>query len=323
MNNELILACDLGGTNLRMAAVNAAGEILHFVKTATPKTEHPAEIVRLIVESAAECRAAVKHLGAVQALAAAVPATINAAEGITLKSPNIPALDGFFFSAAVSNALNLPVILENDANAAAIGEHAFGAAKNFQNAVIVTLGTGVGGGIIINGNLLRGINGTAGEIGHICVEPAGAPCGCGSVGCVEQYASATAIVRLTRESANQYPNSVLRNKTPMTSFDVCRAGIAGDELALDVFRRMGFYLGAALADLVNVLNPEVIVIGGGASAAWDLFVHHTREQIRRHAFREPAETVKIVRASLGNDIAGILGAGKLAFDRIRASSSNL
>ena len=302
-----------------MAAVDVEGKILHFIGADTPKTPNPAEIVRLIVETADRCRAAVKHSGAVRALAAAVPATINAAEGITLKSPNIPALDNFGFSSAVSNELKLPVILENDANSAAVGEHAFGAAKGFQNAVIVTLGTGVGGGLIINGSILRGINGTAGEIGHICVEPFGAPCGCGSVGCVEQYASATAIVRLARESADQYQNSLLRNKTPMTSFDVYQAGIGGDELALEVFRRMGFYLGAALADLVNVLNPEVIVIGGGASAAWDLFIHHTRQQIRRHAFREPAKTVRIVRASLGDNTAGILGASKLAFDRITAS----
>ncbi len=320
MKNKMILACDLGGTNLRMAVVDAEGKILRLLKVETPKTERAAEVVRAIVEAANDCRAAVRHLGEVRVLAAAVPATINAAEGIILKSPNIPALNKFHFSTAVSNELNLPVVLENDANAAAIGEQAFGAAKGFQNAVVVTLGTGVGGGIIVNGGILRGVDGTAGEIGHICVVPFGAPCGCGSVGCVEQYASATAIVRLARELINQYPNSILRNKIRLTSTDVYQAGIAGDELALEVFRQMGFYLGAALADLVNILNPEVIVIGGGASAAWDLFIGHVREQIRRHAFREPAETVKIVRAALGDDAAGILGASKTAFDWLTARS---
>ena len=323
MKNKMILACDLGGTNLRMAAVDEAGKILHLVKVDTPKTERADEIVRAVVETADQCRAAVRRFGEVQMLAAAVPATINAAEGFILKSPNIPALDGFHFSAAVSERLRLPVILENDANAAAIGEQTFGAAKGFQTAVIVTLGTGVGGGIIVHGKLLRGIDGTAGEIGHICVERQGAPCGCGSFGCVEQYASATAIVRLTRELARRYPNSVWQDKSPLTSTDVYRAGIEGDDLALEVFRQMGSYLGAALADLVNILNPEVIVIGGGASAAWDLFIGHVREQIRHHAFREPAETVKIVRASLGDDAAGILGASKMAFDWLTARSEKL
>lgn len=299
-----------------MAAVNAEGKILHFFKVDTPKTDRAAEIVQAVVETANHCLTAVKHLGKVRALAAAVPATINVAEGIILKAPNIPALDSFRFSSIVSNELNLPVILENDAIAAAIGEQFFGAAKGFQNAIVVTLGTGVGGGIIINGNILRGIDGTAGEIGHICVEQFGALCGCGSYGCVEQYSSATAIVRLAREQANQYPNSVLKDKPELSSFDVYQAGIEGDELALEVFRQMGFYLGSALADLVNVLNPEVIVIGGGASAAWDLFIHHVRQQIRQHAFKEPAERVEIVRASISDDAAGILGAGKLAFDSI-------
>lgn len=321
MNDEIALACDLGGTNLRMAAVTADGKILHFLKIATPKAKRADEIVRAIVEAAARCRSAVEPRGAVTALTAAVPATINAAKGIIRKSPNIPVLDEFRFSAAVSNELNLPVILENDANAAAIGEQTFGAARGFQNAVVVTLGTGVGGGIIIDGDILRGIDGTAGEIGHICVEQFGARCGCGSRGCVEQYASASAITRLARELANQYPNSVLPHKPELTSSDVYRAGVEGDRLALEVFRRMGFYLGAALADLVNILNPEVIVIGGGASAAWDLFAPHTRRQISRHAFREPAARVKIVRACLGDD-AGILGAGKLAFDWIAASRTN-
>ena len=167
----------------------------------------------------------------------------------------------------------------------------------------------------INGAVLRGIDGTAAEIGHICVEPFGAPCGCGSRGCVEQYSSATAIVRLKKELEPQYPSSALVNKPKLTSADVYEAGVAGDELALEVFRQMGFYLGIALADLVNVLNPEVIVIGGGAAAGWDLFIHHVEDQIKARAFREPAERVKLVRAMLGDD-AGILGAARLAFDRL-------
>jgi glucokinase len=157
------------------------------------------------------------------------------------------------------------------------------------------------------------VDGTAGEIGHICVEPLGEPCGCGSRGCVEQYSSATAIVRLTRELENLYPKSVLLNKSRLTSLDVFDAGKQGDELALEIFRKMGFYLGIALADLVNVLNPEIIVIGGGASAGWDLFIGHVQDQITKRAFDEPAKRAKLVRAQLGDD-AGILGAAKLAFD---------
>lgn len=310
---EIVLAADLGGTNLRMAAVDRDGKILHRTKHNTPKSDRADEIVSAIVEAASECLQAVKKKGWIKAFGAAVPATLNAPEGIILKAPNLPALDGFRFSATVSDELNLPVVLENDANAAAIGENWLGASKGFANSICVTLGTGVGGGIILNGNILRGVDGTAGEIGHICVEPLGEPCGCGSRGCVEQYSSATAVVRLTRELENQYPKSILQNKTRLTSLDVYEAGKTGDELALEVFRKMGFYLGIALADLVNVLNPEIIVIGGGAAAGWDLFIGHIQDQIRKRAFDEPAARAKLVRAELGDD-AGILGAAKLAFD---------
>jgi glucokinase len=311
--DKIVLATDLGGTNLRLAAIKDDGKILYRTKYATPKTERADEIVGAIMQAAEECRDAVGKVGEITAIGLAVPATINAAEGIIMKAPNVPALDGFRLSATLTNELNLPVVLENDANAAAIGENWLGAAKGFQNSICVTLGTGVGGGIVLNGGILRGIDGTAGEIGHICVEPSGAPCGCGSRGCVEQYSSATAISRLTLELESHYPKSSLQNKLRATALDVYQAGKTGDELALEVFRQVGFYLGIALADLVNVLNPEVIVIGGGVSAGWDLFIHHVQAQIRNRSFREPAERAKLIRAKLGDD-AGILGVAKLALD---------
>lgn len=310
---EIVLAADLGGTNLRMAAVDREGRILHRTKHDTPKSERADEIVTAITEASNECLKAVRKKGWIKAFGAAVPATLNSPEGIILKAPNLPALDGFRFSATVSDELNLPVVLENDANAAAIGENWLGAARGVQNSICVTLGTGVGGGIIIDGRILRGVDGTAGEIGHICVEPLGEPCGCGSRGCVEQYSSATAIVRLTRELENQYPKSVLLSRPRLTALDVFEAGKSGDELALEVFRKMGFYLGIALADLINVLNPEIIVIGGGAAAGWELFIGHVQDQINKRAFDEPAKRARLVRAEVGDD-AGILGAAKLAFD---------
>lgn len=310
---EIVLAADLGGTNLRMAAVDSEGRILFRVKHDTPKSERAEAVVSAIAEAAAICLKGVKKKGWIKAFSAAVPATVNAGDGVILKAPNLPSLDGFRFSAMISDELNLPVFLENDANAAAIGENWLGAAKGFANSICVTLGTGVGGGIILDGKILRGVDGTAGEIGHICVEPLGAPCGCGSRGCVEQYSSATAIVRMTRELENQYPKTTLHNRLRLTALDVFEAGNEGDELALEVFRRMGAYLGIALAGLVNVLNPEVIVIGGGASAGWELFVGHVQDQIRKRAFSEPAERAKLIRAELGDD-AGILGAAKLAFE---------
>jgi glucokinase len=308
--NEIVFAADLGGTNLRMAAVNRDGKILYRTKRETPRAERADEIVSAMVEAASECR---QNVGEAKAIGIAVPSGVDYANGLIIKAPNVPCLDGFRMSAALSNEMNLPVALENDANAAAIGEHTFGAAKGFQSAIAVTLGTGVGGGIIIDGKILRGIDGMAGEIGHICVEPFGASCNCGGRGCVEQYASATAIVRQTQELENQYPKSILHNKSRLTSANIYDAGVKGDELALEVFRRVGFYLGIALSGLINCLNPEVITIGGGASGGWDLFINHVSDQVNQRSYRVSAERAKIVKAVCGDD-AGILGVAKLAFE---------
>lgn len=312
---KVVLAADLGGTNLRMAAIDRDGKILYRARRETPRAESAAEIVSVISEAARECLQNVEEK--VSIIAAAVPAIIDFEKGITLKLPNIPALNNFHLSAALENELGLPCILENDANAAAVGENWLGASKDFKNSILVTLGTGVGGGIIIDGKILRGTDGTAGEIGHICVEPCGALCGCGARGCVEQYASATAILRLAGELAVQFPESKLSKKAVLSSMEIYEAGLQNDALALEIFRRQGFYLGIVLAGLINVLNPEIVVIGGGAAAGWDLFVPEMLSQIRGRAYREPSERAKIVRAALGDD-AGILGASRLAFQSLSA-----
>lgn len=312
---KIVLAADLGGTNLRMAAIDAGGSILYRTKRATPRAERAEEIVRAIVQSAEECRQAIQKKGIPKLVAVAIPAIVSVERGIVLEAPNLSSLNGVLISDVLENQLSLPCILENDANAAASGENWLGASKGYKNSIMVTLGTGVGGGIIIEGKILRGADGTAGEIGHLCVEPFGAACGCGSRGCLEQYASATAVVRLTRELGKQYPKSNLLGKNHLTSLDIYEAGQLGDDLAVEAFRQQGFYLGVALAGLINLLNPEVIVIGGGASAGWKLFMPHVIEQIRQRAYREPARRAQIVPALCGDD-AGMLGAAKLAFDNL-------
>lgn len=316
MTDKIVLACDLGGTNLRMAAINHSGKILYQTKRQTPRSDRADEIMLSIVETARDCMEKLEgNTAEVSAIAAAVPAAINVDKGLILKAPNLPCLDGFRMVAALESELNIKAFLENDANSAAVGESWMGATKGFQNSIVVTLGTGVGGGIIIDGRVLRGVDGTAGEVGHICVEPFGAPCGCGGRGCVEQYASATALVRQVQELASQYPTSALPEQIRLTAKDIYEAGRTGDELALEVFRRMGFYLGIALAGLINVLNPEVIAIGGGASAGWDLFMPHLLEQVEERSYREPRIRAKFARAVLGDD-AGIVGAAKLGFEML-------
>lgn len=314
MGKEIVLAADLGGTNLRVAAIDHQGTILYRTRRETPRGESVNEIVQAIVESANECRENCVDLDQLKMLCVGIPATVNVDEGIIITAPNLPELNNFKMVAALEKELSIKAILENDANAAAVGENWRGASKGFADSILVTLGTGVGGGIIIGGKILRGAGGMAGEIGHICVESFGAPCPCGSRGCVEQYSSASAIVRIAKELAAQYPDSILNNNAQLKASEIFYAGINGDHLALEVFRQMGFYLGVALTNLINILNPEVIVIGGGASAGWKLFFPHTRETIRQKAFGGISERVKLVRGQLGDD-AGILGAAKIALSK--------
>jgi glucokinase len=313
-DKNLIFAADLGGTHLRAATVDERGAIHFRSKQNTPHGTDPNEIVEAVVHAVHEYR---NDLGdesdGLKAISLVVPGTVNVEDGSVVKAPNLPCLDGFPLAAALTNELGLPAILENDANAAAVGEMWQGAAQGCRTIICVTLGTGVGGGIILDGELWRGVDGAAAEIGHMCVDPfGGVACTCGSRGCLEVFASATAIVRMTREASPRYPESVLHASRNLTSESIFDAGLQGDELALEIFRRMGVYLGIGLANLINILNPEMIVIAGGVVNAWDLFEKHMLHEVEERAFPLLAARVKIVRAKCGDD-AGLLGAARLGF----------
>lgn len=313
---KYFLAADLGGTNLRLAVISDGGEIVHRSKEPTPSNGDRQQLIDAILRAATSCISGVSNRLGVAAFGVAVPATVNSCEGVALRSPQLPQLNEFGFADHFSKELGIPVVLENDASAAAIGEHRFGASKGVRNCIHVTLGTGVGGGLIIEGELYRGVDGTAGEIGHVAVEPDGYPCGCGSNGCLEQYASAMGIRRHLSDLSSRFPASPLSGAGDATPLMVFEHGTKGDELSIEVFRIFGTYLGIALGGLVNVLNPEAIVLGGGVSAGWDLFIEHTRAEIHRRAFRHPAERARLMRSELGDD-AGIIGAAFLASESVK------
>lgn len=283
-----------------MAAVDDAGNVLRLVRRSTPHGVTPQQLTDQFAEMADECRAAAsREFGAI---GIGVPANVTSS-GILHHLPNLPTLEGADLGSLVSRRLGIPAVLENDATAAAIGEAWLGASKDIADFILLTLGTGVGGGVFVNGVPLRGPDGGAGKLGHICVEPDGHPCGCGSNGCLEQYASATALVRLASEGGLAVADS----------HELFARWQAGDAIARSVFDSMARHLGITLGGLVNTFNPEMIVIGGGASAGWDAFVEPLTKEIAYRAFAEPAERVKLVRTALDDD-AGILGAAKSALD---------
>lgn len=317
-DDDLICAVDLGGTNLRAANIDSAGRIRDRVRNPTPKTSQAEEVVALVAAAVRACEAAAVQRGAqIKSVSVVVPGTVLIETGLVVNAPNLKALQGYKLGPALAKALGRSALLENDANAATLGEMWQGAARGCQTILCLTLGTGVGGGIVLEGKLWRGADGTAGELGHVSVEPfGGVECKCGNTGCLEVYASATAIVRMTRAKLAQHSGSSLHliADSELTSAKIYDAAMAGDELSLEVFRAAGVYLGIAMANYINIFNPEMIVIGGGVSAAWELFAESARAETLRRAFQVPAQRCRIVRAECGDD-AGLIGAAWLALEK--------
>ncbi len=307
---KLALAADLGGTNIRMAVVDDRGEVIgDDVKLPVPAAVEPPELVVQIGEMAEKCHAKLRSRSIdwkPEVVAFTAPAPVaKDFDGVLTKLPNLPTLVGMDLKGEIEKLFGLPVFIENDATAAAIGENWIGAGRGVRNMICATLGTGIGGGIMVNGEPIRGKDGIGGEIGHICVEPNGHPCGCGSRGCVEQYASGTAIVRLASE----------RGMNVETAKDVYQACQAGDPGAREVFLEMGRYLGMMLAGLINTLNPEMLVICGGVTEGWDAFADAIANEIRFRAYAVGAERARLVKGELG-DRAGMIGAARSAFLRL-------
>lgn len=296
---RLVFAVDLGGTHLRMALVDHEGTIHKQLKQKTPQGEPVEVLVEALVSTAQKWTG--DHAPPVAA-SILVPGAVDSTQSVVIGAPNLPSLINFDLKAELQRRLGWPILLENDANGAAVGEMWRGAARGCHDVVSVTLGTGVGGGVILNGELWRGAHGSAGEIGHTTVDPfSGLKCKCGNTGCLELFASATAIVRMARENGLDAPTAV----------EVYEAGLQGDERAVSVFKRFGMYLGIGLANLMSLIDPQIIVISGGAVNGWDLFAAEMYRQVEERAFRATAQQVKIARAECG-DNAGLLGAARLA-----------
>jgi glucokinase len=300
---SVVIGMDLGGTNLRVAGVEADGGIVELHREPTRASEGPEPVIERIIAAIGRVAARVAGAGgAVRGAVLGAPGIISCREGTVVASPNLPGWRDVPLRARVAAATGLPVLLENDANAAAYGEYWRGAGTGCSSMILLTLGTGVGGGLVLGGELWRGADGMAGEIGHITVEPNGRACRCGNSGCLETYASATGIVEGYRELSGI--------DEIVTAEEIQRRAHDGDANARQSFREAGRSLGIAFAALVNLLNPERIVVGGGVLPAWELFMPAAEQEMRRRAFAVPAARVRFAPAALG-DLAGVTGAAGL------------
>jgi glucokinase len=300
----------VGGTKIAAGVVTPEGKILKEARYPTPASGDR------LVESIARAVLEVKDGFEVGGACLAVAGLILAQENRVVFSPNLHAVEGIPLKDEIEPRIGVPLTVENDANAAAWGEFRFGAGSDVDHLVFLTLGTGVGGGVISNGVLLRGAQGSGGELGHVTIQATGPRCACGNRGCLEALASGTAIRRRARELASEHPGSALGRLAAdreVLGEDVTRLAREGDGVAVAVLEEAGRWLGIGLAGFVNVFNPEVIAVGGGVMAAGELILEAAREEVRLRARPPSRDLVQIKEATLG-PMSGVLGAAALARD---------
>ncbi len=311
--SEVVIGVDLGGTNTRTALLSKDGVILDRHKVSTNAASGWRQVVARIVENIAQHQKIAIGKGLkVAAAGVGAPGVIQMDRGIVVKSPNFPDWNNLPLKEELEKALHIPVFIENDANAAAIGEQWLGAGRGINSMVLLTLGTGVGGGIILNNRIWQGADGMAGEIGHMTLIPDGRLCRCGNTGCLEMYASARGIVQSYREAVKLSGTAAFEE---FTSEQIYKAAMDGEPIARKVMKDMGRILGIGIANLINIFNPQMIVLGGGVKDAWQLFIDSTREEVMRRAFKVSAERTRIVPSILGDD-AGMIGAAAFAMQKI-------
>lgn len=307
-----MLGIDLGGTDTKYGLVDSTGRLVAKAKFPTCAQEGFDGVIARVAAHAREFIAG----RPVRAVGMGVPGPMNSEEGIVYEAPNLPGWENAPVRARLEELLGLPVVLHNDANAAAWGEFWAGAGRGCRHMVLFSLGTGVGGGLILGGQLYTGPDDTAGELGHMTIDFEGPVCNCGSRGCLEAYASATAIRRVVREALAQgVPTSIRIPRGEEETFGarlVYEAAVAGDGFARQVLYDVGKALGIAAASVINMLNPERIIYGGAMIGAGEFIFGPLRDYARARAFRRPAARARILVAELGPD-AGMIGAAGLAF----------
>ena len=312
--DRLAVGVDVGASNLRLVLVGADGIVRTSHRTRIPSPPEPPRVVAATVEAIRRLRqSAVAHGGEIAAVGLGVAGLTDPRTGFIHEAPNL-GWRGVPFGAECRRALDLPLAVENDANAAAFGEWWAGAGRGSSSLVGLTLGTGVGGGIVLDGALWRGCSGMAAELGHLIVEADGDRCPCGARGCLEAYAAGRALERYVAARLERGGEAFARVRAgggPLTGSVISAAARAGDPLALEAYARFGRYLGIGLASLINALNPAVIVLGGGLAEAAEFFRDAAEAEVRARAFAPLRESTRILVTTLG-DLAGAVGAAGLA-----------
>ncbi len=301
---RVALAVDMGGTHTRVGLVDTTGRVLALAKIPTLAALGPQQALSRLVQAAegllrAGGPAGGGRAGEIVGIGVGTPGPVDMRRGVIVSSPNLPGWRDVPVAEMLRSALGLPVCHERDANAALLGEAWLGAARGHRDVVLLTLGTGIGGSVLVGGELHHGRDGYAWECGHMTIDPDGPLCGCGNRGCLEAFASGTAI----------------RNRTGREGSELFAAAARGEAAALEAVREVGVALGIGLASLANIFNPSLVVLGGGMAERGHLFWDAMIAEMRRRAFPAVTQGLEVVPALLG-DRAGLLGAARLVFEAV-------
>ncbi|RKU35713.1 ROK family protein [Candidatus Poribacteria bacterium] len=316
-----VIGVDMGGTKILSAVIDADGNILGTAKVPTKADKEASEVIDRIANS---IRKAIDKSGvaseSIQAVGIGAPGPLDPATGVVIFAPNLGWRD-VPLKAELEARVGFPTFVDNDVNVGTLGEHVFGAGRGVQNVVGIFVGTGIGGGIILNGELFHGASKTAGEVGHIIVKAGGPRCGCGTRGCLEAIASRTAMTKQFRKAILKKGKKSVISKLTDGDLGAIRSGVLAkairlnDKLTLKIFKKVTKYLGIGIGSIVNFLNPEMIVLGGGVVEALDdTFLEDIRAAAKKYSLPNTLDGVQLVRAALG-DNSGILGAAALARQR--------
>lgn len=314
MEKDLVIAVDIGGTQFRVALCDPDGRVVARASAHTRAVEGKQAVIQRIFDLIKQITSGQEH--SIRAVGVAAPGPLNPWTGVIFRPPNLQDWTDVPLKNIFEEEFARPVLVGNDANLAALGEHIYGAGKGKRNLVYITVSTGIGGGVIEADRLILGARGLAGEIGHMTIDPIGPPCQCGNMGCLEALASGPAIareaVRLIRQGMPSMLVSLAHDD--LTQIDgqlVVEAARAGDQLSSQVFSRAAFYLGIGVVNVLHLFNPEIVIIGGGVSNAGDILFGPVRELVSQRTMEAVRRGVSIVPAALGDD-AGLLGAAALA-----------
>ena len=321
MPKNYMVGVDLGGTKIAVAVVDRKCKIIKRVTVPTPARKGPTAVIKTMVEA---IKNVIEEAGVgrrkIVGIGIGSPGPLNPSTGVVRSAPNLYGWKNVPLKAAIEKELGIATFVENDCNAAALGEKLFGAGKGVNDFIYITVGTGIGGGLIINGELYHGESGAAGEVGHVVIDVNGPRCNCGNYGCLEAMASGPAIARMATEAIKKGRKTLISEAVGgdlkrITAEVVIDAASKGDELALEILDKAGTYLGIGMAGMINVINPEMVILGGGVMKAGDLLLKPIKRTVKKYAFPAHVEAVEIVPAALGDD-AGVIGAAAVVLDRL-------